>query len=60
MGQNEDDQSRQMGIQEDNVSMVLLTGGHLETELYDITNIKRAKKRVMKYHCSEDTFFSKT
>ncbi len=57
MGQSEDDKSRQMGIWEDNVSMVLLIGGHLETELYDTTNIEQAKKRVMKYHWSEDTLF---
>ncbi len=44
MGQSEDDQSRQMGIWEDNVSMVLLIGGHLETKFYDIANIKRVKK----------------
>jgi hypothetical protein len=44
MGQSEDDQSRQMGIWEDNVSMVLLIGGHLETKFYDIANIKRANK----------------
>jgi hypothetical protein len=44
MGQGEDHQSRQMDIWEDNVSMVLLDGGHLETELYDTANIKRAKK----------------
>jgi hypothetical protein len=42
---------------EDNVLMVLFIGGHLETELYDITNIERAKKRVMKYHWSKDTLF---
>jgi hypothetical protein len=48
-------QKKQMGIWEDNVLMVLLTGGHLEIEFYDITNIERAKKRVMKYHWSEDT-----
>jgi hypothetical protein len=41
MGQSENDKSRQMGIWEDNVSMVLLIGGHLETELYDTTNIKK-------------------
>jgi hypothetical protein len=50
MGQCEDDQSRQMEIWEDNVSMVLFTDGHLEIGLYDIANIERAKKRVMKYH----------
>ncbi len=44
MGQGEDDSSRHVDIWEDNVSMVLLDGGHLEIELYDTTNIKRAKK----------------
>ncbi len=29
VGQSEDDKSRQMDIWEDNVSMVILTGGHL-------------------------------
>ncbi len=57
MGQCEDDQSRQMDIWEDNVSMVLLTGGHLETRLYDTSNIERAKKRVMKYHWLKDILF---
>jgi hypothetical protein len=57
MGQIEDDQSKQMDIWEDNVSMVLLIGGHLEAELYDIANVERAKKRVMKYHWLEDTLF---
>ncbi len=42
---------------EDNVSMVLLISGHLEIGLFDIANIERAKKRVMKYHWSEDTLF---
>jgi hypothetical protein len=60
MGQSEDDQLRQMGIWEYNVSMVLLIGGHLKTKLYDTANIERAKKWVMKYHWSENTFFSKT
>jgi len=46
-----------MDIWEDNVSMVLFTGGHLEAELYDTTNIERVKKQVMKYHWSEDTLF---
>jgi hypothetical protein len=48
---------RQMDIWEDNVSMVLFIGGHLEIGLYDITNIKNVKKRVMKYHWLEDTPF---
>jgi len=59
MGQGEDDQSRQMDIWEDNVSMELLIGGHLDTELYDTTNMERGKKRVMKYHRSKDTLFFK-
>jgi hypothetical protein len=46
-----------MDIMEDNVLMVLFTSGHLKTGLYDITNIKRAKKRVMKHHWLEDTLF---
>jgi hypothetical protein len=46
-----------MDIWENNVSMVLFISGHLETKLYDITNIKRAKKRVIKYHWLEDTMF---
>jgi hypothetical protein len=46
-----------MDMWEDNVSMVLLISGHLEIGLFDIANIERAKKRVMKYHWSEDTLF---
>jgi hypothetical protein len=46
-----------MDIWEDNVSMVLFIGGHLEIELDDTVNIERAKKRVMKYHWLEDTLF---
>jgi hypothetical protein len=46
-----------MDIWEDNVSMVLLIGGHLEAELDNTTNIERAKKQMMKYHWSEDTLF---
>jgi hypothetical protein len=30
-----------MDIWEDNVSMVLLTGGHMEIELYDTANIEK-------------------
>lgn len=51
------DQSRVMDIWEDNVSMVLLIGGHLEVELDDIANIERVKRRMMKYHWSNDTLF---
>jgi len=57
MGQGEDDQSRQMDIWEDNVSMELFVDGNLDTELYDTTNMERGKKRVMKYHWSKDTLF---
>jgi hypothetical protein len=56
-GQSEDDQSRQMDIWQDNLSMALLTSGHLETEFDNISNIERAKKQMMKYHWSEDTLF---
>jgi hypothetical protein len=56
-GQSEDDQSRQMDIWEDNVSMTLLTGGHLEAQLDNIANIPRVKKWMMEYHWLEDTMF---
>jgi len=56
-GQSEDDYSRQMDIWQDNLSMALLTSGHLETEFDNISNIERAKKRMMKYHWSKDTLF---
>jgi len=59
-GQSENDQSRQMDIWEDSVSMVLLTCGHLEVQLDNTANIERAKKQMMRYHWLEDTFFSKT
>jgi hypothetical protein len=49
-GQNEDDQSMQMDIWEDSMSITLLIDGHLEIELDNIANIKRAKKRMMRYH----------
>ncbi len=51
------DQSRVMDIWEDNVSMVLLIGGHLEVELDDTANIESVKRRMMKYHWSNDTLF---
>jgi len=38
------DQSKQKDIWEDNVSMALLIGGHLEDEFENATNIERAKK----------------
>jgi hypothetical protein len=56
-GQSEDDQSKQMDVWEDSVLMALLTGGHLEAELDNISNIKKAKKQMMKYHWSKDTLF---
>jgi hypothetical protein len=46
-----------MDIWEDNVSMVLLIGGHLEVELDGTANITKAKKWVMKYHWLKDTLF---
>jgi hypothetical protein len=56
-GQSENDQAKQMDIWEDSVSITLFTDGHLEVELDNIANMDRAKKRVMKYHWSEDTLF---
>jgi hypothetical protein len=38
-GQGEDDQSRQMDIWEDNMSIALLTSGHLEVKFDNITKI---------------------
>ncbi len=49
-GQSENDQAKQMDIWEDSVSIALFTGGHLEVELDNTTNMDRAKKRIMKYH----------
>jgi len=54
---NEGDQLKQMDIWEDGLLMVLLTGGHLEINVYDIAEIDRVKKQVMKYHWFEDTLF---
>jgi hypothetical protein len=48
--QSEDDQSTQMDIWEDSVSIALLIAGHLEAKLDNTANINRAKKRMMKYH----------
>jgi hypothetical protein len=56
-GQSEDDQSRQIDIWEDSMSIALLIGEHLEVELDDIANIKRAMKWMMRYHWSKDTLF---
>jgi len=56
-GQSEDDQSKKMDIWQDNLSMALLISGHLEIEFDNISNIERAKKRMMKYHWLEDTLF---
>ncbi len=59
-GYNEDDLSRQMDMWEDNVSMALFTGGHMEAKLDNTTNIERVKKRMMRYPCLEDPCFSRT
>ncbi len=39
------------------MAMVLLTSGHLGASTHETSSIKRAKKRVMKYHWVEDTLF---
>jgi hypothetical protein len=46
-----------MDIWEENMLIALLTSGHLEAELDNTANIKRAKKQMMKYHWSNDTLF---
>jgi len=46
-----------MDIWEDKVAMVLLTSGHLEADTHETSSIKRAKKRVMKYHWAKDILF---
>jgi hypothetical protein len=59
-GQSEDDQSRQMDIWENNESMALFIGGHMEAEVDNITNIERAKKCLMRYHGHRIPCFSRT
>jgi hypothetical protein len=54
--QCEDDQLRQMDIWENKVLIVFLTSGNLEAKIYDSTNIKKAKKQVIKYHWSKIVF----
>jgi hypothetical protein len=40
------------------VVMVLLTRRHMEIDVYDVVNIDKVKKWVMKYHSFEDTILS--
>jgi len=44
-GQIEDDQSRQLDIWEDSMSIALLTSGHLEVKLDDTTNMEGPRNR---------------
>jgi hypothetical protein len=37
--------------------MVPLISGHLAVGIYDVVNIKKAKKQVMKYPWYEETLF---
>jgi hypothetical protein len=46
-----------MDIWEDSMSIALFISGHLEVKLDDTANMERAKKRMMRYHWSEDTLF---
>lgn len=46
-----------MDIWEDKVAMVLLINGHLEVDIHETSSIKRAKKKVMKYHWTQDILF---
>jgi hypothetical protein len=54
-----EEQLKQMDIWEDKVAMVLLTNGHLEAPTHEASNIKRAKKKIMKYHCAKNFSFFK-
>ncbi len=57
IGLCEEEQLKQMDIWEDKVAMVLLINGHLEVDIHEVSSIKRAKKKVMKYHWAEDILF---
>jgi hypothetical protein len=57
IGVGKEEQLKQMDIWEDKVAMVLLTSGHLEADTHETSSIKRAKKRVMKYHWAKDILF---
>jgi hypothetical protein len=46
-----------MDVWEDKVATVLLISGHLEVDTHEAFNIKRAKKKMMKYHWAEDILF---
>jgi hypothetical protein len=54
---SEGDQLKQMDIWEDGYLLVLLNGGHLEIDVYDVAKIDKVKKQVMKYYWFEDTLF---
>jgi len=59
IGVGKEEQLKQMDIWEDKMAMVFLTSGHLETPTHETFNIKRAKKRMMKYHWAKNTLFFK-
>jgi hypothetical protein len=44
VGLCENDELKQMDIWENKVSLVLLISGRLEVGIYDVVNIKKAKK----------------
>jgi hypothetical protein len=55
-----EEQLKQMDIWEDKlVAMVLLTNGHLEAPTHEASSIKKAKKKIMKYHCAKNSLFFK-
>jgi hypothetical protein len=53
----EGDRLKQMDIWEDGLLMVLLIGGKLEIDVYDVVEIDKVKKKVTKYHWFEDILF---
>jgi hypothetical protein len=50
-------QTHHLDIQEDALSMRLLTGGALVHDEHEATNIERTKKKVMHYYWQEDTLY---
>ncbi len=56
-GMREGDRLKQMDIWEDGLLMVLLIGGKLEIDVYDVVEIDKVKKKVTKYHWFEDILF---
>ncbi len=52
-----DEQNHCLDIWEDPLSIKLFIGGSLDGNIGAIVNIERVKRRVMRYHQQEDTFY---